>query len=182
MHTQACLQVTSASSCDTPLACSGRAVEVEVVEVVEEVVVEVVGEEVVEVIAQVEMEVEHWLMLTFPREVVDEEVTGKTAGMYYIFSLPKSLLETFIYFFSPNPYWKLIYIFSLPKSSLETLQEMREGEQNCRRPSAEEISLGRDRRVDWESPRLTVSSSLKISVGGSYLIRAGEEGYVGKGS
>lgn len=103
MHTQACLQVTSASSCDTPLACPGRAVEVEVVEVVEEVVVEVVGEEVVEVIAQVEMEVEHWLMLTFPREVVDEEVTGKTAGMYYIFSLPKSLLETFIYFFSPNP-------------------------------------------------------------------------------
>ena len=79
--------------------------EVEVVEVVEEVVVEVVGEVVVEVVAQVEVEVEveNWLMLTLPREVVDEEVTGKTAGMYYIFSLPKSLLETFIYFFSPNP-------------------------------------------------------------------------------
>ena len=103
------------------MACPGRAVEVEVVEVVEQVVVdvvvevvgEVVGEVVVEVVAQVEVEVEveNWLMLTFPREVVDEEVTGKTAGMYHIF-------------FSPNPYWKLVYIFSLPQSSLETLQEM----------------------------------------------------------
>ena len=30
--------------------------------------------------------------------MVDEEVTGKTAGMYHIFV-------------SPKPYWKLLYIF-----------------------------------------------------------------------
>ena len=99
MHTQACLQVTSASSCNAPLACSGRLLSVECCP----------------------GGCRSWLIFTFnPGRWWARRSLGRLQEciiyflsqnpcwkLLYIFSPQILTGNSFIFFLFPNPHWKL---------------------------------------------------------------------------